>query len=84
MPRFQCSNKKCEKHINIDLIPHVKFIWSSINNRLESDYDQCPVCGSHREIVKEYEGFTKIWFKAENARNYQNKKVINNPRKFNY
>lgn len=85
MPRFQCNNEKCEKHITPELIPHVRFTWNEDTHTFDSEYDICPMCGSTRNVMKEKEEKISMpWFKAENARNYENKAPVSNPRKFNY
>lgn len=75
MPNFKCLNKDCQNYDKIDLIPNVTFKWNENTQRLESEYDPCPVCGERRVTVKDYEGFTDAWFKAESCRNYNNKVV---------
>jgi len=72
MPRFKCTNTECD---NEELIPHVRFKWDEKQSKLTSDHDTCPICGSTRDVVKEYDGASNLWFKAENAKNYNNKSV---------
>jgi hypothetical protein len=58
----------------------VKFVWNEKRLKFEANEEICPTCGERRETVRE-EGPIKIpWFKAENARNYNNKRV----RKYDY
>lgn len=75
MPSFKCQNENCQKFDKIDLVPAVTFKWDEQSQTLKSDCDPCPVCGQTRVTVKDYEGFTEAWFKAESCRNYNNKKV---------
>jgi len=80
MPKFRCTNSECVKHTELDYYPKVRFLWNATSEKLESSYDECPVCGAHREVFKEEKGFTNAWYKSENARNYNNKAV----KKFDY
>lgn len=75
MPIFKCENAECIKHTEVDDEPVVRFTWSSENMRLESPYDKCPVCGSHRNVIKKEGVITMPWFKSEDSRNYDNKKI---------
>jgi len=76
MPKFQCKNEKCVKHTELDHEPKVRFVWNPDTQKLESPYDICPVCGWDRVVMKAQEGkFEMPWFKSEDARNYNNKKV---------
>ena len=80
MPRFRCTNTECREYNKEELIPHVMFKWNEKTQKFTSKEDQCPVCNSIRETVKE-EGDIKIpYFKAENAKNYNNKSI----RKYDY
>jgi hypothetical protein len=74
MPKFQCENEKCVKHTELDHELRVRFVWNPDTQKLESPYDECPVCGWNRKVVKD-EGTGMPWFKSEDARNYNNKKV---------
>lgn len=75
MPKFKCQNKNCQSFDKEELIPAVTFKWNNAELRFDSDYDNCPQCGERRITVKDYEGFTQAWFKAEGDRNYNNKKI---------
>jgi hypothetical protein len=75
MPKFKCENEECVKHTELDHELRVKFVWNPETMRFTSPYDECPVCGSHRNVVKEDAKFDMPWFKSEDARNYNNKKV---------
>lgn len=75
MPRFRCNNTECQLLGKEEIIPHVKFIWNEEQLRFEADEEICPECGQRRETVKEPGPIKIPWFKAENARNYNNKKV---------
>lgn len=84
MPRFKCNDVECE-YFNIEeVIPHVKFIWNDDNKRLEADEAACPKCGNQRDTVKKEGDIVIPWFKAENARNNQNKKIETKANKYNY
>lgn len=74
MPKFKCENKECIKHTELDHELKVRFVWNTDTQRLESEYDKCPVCSSHRNVVKD-ENTGMPWFKSEDSRNYNNKKV---------
>ena len=80
MPKFQCTNTECENHTNLEYQPKVRFLWNATLGKLVSPYDECPLCGSHRKVFKEYAGFTQSWFKSEDSRNYDNKTI----KKFDY
>jgi len=75
MPKFKCENPQCIKHTEVDHEPSVRFTWNPETMRLESPYDTCPECGSHRNVVKKEGPITMPWFKSEDSRNYNNKKV---------
>lgn len=74
MPRFKCENEKCSNDAE-ELIPHVKFIFNEKTLKLEAKEAACPECGEQRNVVKEPGPIEMPWFKAENARNYNNKKI---------
>jgi len=75
MPRFKCNNKECSDVGKEELIPHVKFIWNESTQKLEADEAACPSCGRQREVVREAGPIQIPWFKPENAKNYNNKKI---------
>jgi len=75
---MECDNTSEE------LIPHVKFIWNNETKRLEADEAACPVCGLQRDVVQTKGPIEIPWFKAENARNYQNKKISRKLNEYNY
>lgn len=75
MPKFKCQNKVCKNFGKEERYQKVMYRWNEKLMRFESDYSFCPVCGQYREPVKEYEGFTQAWFKAESNRNYNNKVI---------
>lgn len=75
MPNFKCQNKECELFDKDNYQPTVRFKWNPENQRFESNYSFCPSCKSFIDPEKEYEGFTNAWFKGENDRNYDNKRV---------
>jgi len=75
MPKFKCENKNCEGYGEEELVPHVKFIWNETTKKLEAKEAACPVCQVQRETVREAGPITLPWFKAENSRNYNNKKI---------
>lgn len=81
MPRFICTNEQCGKQL---LIPKVKFVWNDRLGKLVSDYDECSECGSPTEVEKEEGPIAMPWFKAENSRNYQNKRPSKRTNEFNY
>jgi hypothetical protein len=84
MPRFKCNDPECECYGIEELIPHVRFIWNDKTMRLEAEEANCSKCGRQREVVKESGNIVVPYFKAENAKNYQNKTISKNPNKFNY
>lgn len=84
MPRFKCDDPECEYYGIIELIGSVRFIWSDNNNRLEAKEAVCPKCGNQRPTVQEKGDIVIPWFKAENAKNYQNKTISKKPNQFNY
>ena len=75
MPRFKCMIKECKFYQQEELVPSVKFIWNPKTKKLESDKAKCKGCGEQREVVREEGPVGMPWFKAENAKNYNNKKV---------
>lgn len=75
MPRFKCMTKECKFYEEEELIPNVKFIWNPKTLKLESDKAVCKGCKEQREVVREEGAIGIPWFKAENARNYNNKKI---------
>ena len=84
MPRFICKDVDCECYGITELIGSVRFIWNDKTGRLEADEAICKGCGNQRGTVKE-EGPIEIpWFKADNARNNQNKHVSKKLNQFNY
>ncbi len=84
MPSFKCDDPDCEYYGIVELIPHVRFIWNDDNKRLEANEAACPKCGNQRPSVKKEGAIVIPWFKAENARNYQNKAVSKKTNQFNY
>lgn len=84
MPRFKCNDIDCECYGIEELIGSVRFIWSDKNQRLEADEAICKGCGNQRGTVKEKGPIEIPWFKADNARNNQNKHVSKKPNQFNY
>ena len=83
MPRFRCNNPECS-NTKVELIPRVKFTWNNDTQRLEAPEATCPFCGCQRYNIQD-EGPIKIpWFKAENAKNYQNKNVEKRVKRYNY
>jgi len=84
MPRFKCNDIDCECYGIIELIGSVRFIWSDKNRRLEADEAICKGCGNQRDTVKEEGPIVIPWFKAENAKNYQNKSVEKKANRYNY
>ncbi len=75
MPKFRCNNTECQQFEKEEIVPHVKFVWNEKTSRLEADEEICPECGQRRETVKEPGPIKIPWFKAENARNYDNKRI---------
>mgnify|MGYP001000787791 CR=1 FL=1 len=75
MPVFICENKDCSNYGKKESYQRVSYKWNQETMRLEADESFCPVCGNYRNPVKEYEGWSDAWFKAESNRNYNNKKV---------
>ena len=84
MPRFKCNDPDCEYYSIEELIPRVKFVWNDKTKRLEASEAACPKCGEQRSTVKEPGDIVVPYFKAENAKNYQNKTVSKKPNQFNY
>ena len=75
MPRFKCNNEGCKGYGEEELIPHVKFVWNDTTQKLEAKEAECKHCHTQRETVREDGPIAVPWFKAENARNYDNKKI---------
>jgi len=75
MPRFKCNDVDCECFAIEEIIPHVRFVWNEKTARLEAPEATCHKCGNQRETVKEPGPIVIPWFKAENSRNYDNKRV---------
>lgn len=75
MPKFICNNEKCDNAGKVEHFTRVKYRWNETTMRLEADESFCSHCGNFREPVKEFEGWTDAWFKAESNRNYNNKVV---------
>ena len=84
MPRFKCDDPDCEYYGIEELIPSVKFKWNDKTNRLEADEATCKKCGNQRPTVKKEGDIVIPYFKAEGAKNYQNKSVSRKPNQFNY
>ena len=84
MPKFKCNNPECEDFNVEELIPCVKFIWNDDTKHLEAIEAACPKCGKQRPTVEEAGNIVIPWFKAENARNNQNKVVSKRPNQYNY
>jgi hypothetical protein len=75
MPKFKCENQKCSNFGIVEHYTNVSYKWNPETMRLEADQSFCPVCGEFRKPIKEYEGWSDAWFKAESNRNYNNKKI---------
>lgn len=75
MPKFKCSNKECSNYNKVEHYTSVKYKWNEKTMKLEADESFCSVCGTFREPIKEYDGWSDAWFKAESNRNYDNKVV---------
>jgi len=75
MPVFICKNDRCSNNGKREHYPRVTYKWNDETKRLEADESFCPLCGTFREPEKEYDGWTKAWFKDEINRNYNNKTV---------
>ena len=73
MPEFRCNNEECSQCGNKELIPHVKFVWNEKIERLEANEAACSGCGQQREVIREPGPIQIPWFKAENAKNHNNK-----------
>ena len=55
-------------------------LWNEKTSKLEAEEAKCVACGNQRETVQEEGPIELPWFKAENARNYNNKTI----KKFDY
>lgn len=75
MPRFKCINKNCNKFDQVELVPCVKFVFNEKTGKLVADKAVCKECGKMREQLVEEGDINNVWFKPENAKNYNNKKV---------
>ncbi len=75
MPRFLCSDVDCEYYGIEELITVVRFVWNDDTGKLEAPEAVCKGCNNQRETVRESGPIAIPWFKAENARNYDNKTV---------
>ncbi len=84
MPTFKCDDIDCEYYGIEELIAHVRFKYDEITNKLEADEASCKGCGNQRPVVKEKGPITIPYFKGENAKNYQNKKIETKANKYNY
>ena len=84
MPRLKCNDVDCQGYNVEELIPHIKYLWNPDTGKLEADKAKCPICGKQRDPVKEPGPIVIPWFKAENSKNYQNRKVEGRTNKYNY
>lgn len=84
MPRLKCNDIECSGYAVEELIARVKYIWNGETGRLEADEAACPICGQQRATVKEPGPIVIPWFKAENAKNYQNKTIEKKANRYNY
>ena len=84
MPHFKCNDVDCECYGIQELIPSVRFTWNEKANRLEAEEAVCKGCGNQRDTVRDPGPYVIPWFKADNARNNQNKHVSKKPNQFNY
>ena len=75
MPKFRCLNKECSEYNVIELIPHVRYKFDKITGKLISDKAICKQCGKEREQLSEGSLTRMPWFKGENDKNHDNKKV---------
>ena len=75
MPTFKCENKECSDFGKEEFFANIKFIWNEKTLKLDSDKAICPTCHPVRSVVKESGDIGMPWFKAENARNNNNKKI---------
>ena len=75
MSKFKCLNKNCSQYNKIELIPSVRFMWNSETYKLEALEGICSQCGKMRETVKEGSITKMPWFKADNDRNNDNKRI---------
>ena len=75
MPMFKCNNPLCKDFGEEEFIPHVKFVWNEETKHLEANEAACKECGKQREVVRDKGPIQIPWFKAENSRNYDNKKI---------
>lgn len=84
MPRFKCNDIDCECYGIEELIASVRFKWSDKNQRLEANEAICKGCNNQRDTVREPGPYVLPWFKSENAKNYQNKKIEKKANRYNY
>ena len=84
MPRLKCDDVDCPGYGIEELIPRIVFKWNDARGRLEAEEAKCPLCGEQRKSVQEPGPIKMPWFKAENSRNYQNKKPESKVNKYNY
>ena len=75
MPRFKCENKNCSRYNEVELIPAVRFKWNPETCKLEAPEGICSQCGDQRETMEEGSLTEMPWFKADNDRNNDNKRV---------
>lgn len=75
MPTFRCTKPECEGFGKEEIIPRVMFVWNEKTEKLEASEAACSFCGEQREVVREDGPIGVPWFKPENAKNYNNKKV---------
>jgi hypothetical protein len=75
MPKFKCTNPKCSKFEKVEHILRLRYVWNPETMRLEAAESFCSECNTFRDPIKEYEGWSDSWFKAESNRNYNNKSV---------
>lgn len=75
MPRFKCRNKTCSRCDIVELIPTVRFKWNSDTRELETDEAICRECKQVRETLDEGSLTKMPWFKADNDRNNDNKRI---------
>jgi hypothetical protein len=75
MPEFKCENEECPKCGEVELVPRVKFVWNEATQKLEADEATCDSCGRQRTTIREAGPIQIPWFKPENGKNYNNKKI---------